>query len=103
VTLDIDDYPSNEEIRAVRKYGREYVRRYKVLSIRSLLTLAVFTGATSLFLAGMPLHAWWNAVGRFLLLATAIPFAWAIYAVAMWWGSFAQSRDFEKTYSPEEK
>ena len=102
MTLDIDDYPSPDEILAAREYFGAQIKQRRKQALISLAILTVFIGANAPFADDMPLHAWWRLAARFLMPVTMLAFLWAVFAVGMWWNAYAGDRDFKKTYSIEE-
>jgi hypothetical protein len=98
MTLDIENAPSDEEIRAGKQIARARVRSWMKRSLYSGCALLLSIGADVPFADGMPLHAW-NILATILFLLTMAIFLVTVYCVAMWWGSWTILRDLEKTYS----
>ena len=102
MVLDIDESPSQEEIAAVLELQKGRIAHWKTRTVQSVLTFALSAGATSLFLAGMPLHSLWDRIGRYGLLVTYAAMIWALRCVLLLWGAYSQSREFKKKYSMKE-
>ena len=103
MVLDIGDAPSQDEIQAYSDFGKARIRRSKKHALRSLLALAVAIAANVPFSEGMPLHSHWQMAAKLLMPVTMIAFLWTVYAVGMWWASYADHQEFKKIYSSEEK
>jgi succinate dehydrogenase hydrophobic anchor subunit len=99
MTLDIENAPSDEEIRAGKQIARARVRSWMKRSLYAVIVLFLSCAAVSFFLYGHPLHAYWDSFGKYLILLSMALLLVAVYCVAMWWGSWTILRDLEKTYS----
>ena len=101
--LDIDESPSQDERTVVHENQARRIAQCKTKSMRSGLVFALAGGATSLCLAGMPLHSLWEQIGKYLLLVTFASMIWALYCNLLLWGAYSQRRELKKLYTSEEK
>jgi hypothetical protein len=102
MTLDIEDAPNQEEIRAAREEARKRLSLWRKRASYSTASFFLSCALVYLFLAGQALHAYWMSVGRWLLLLSMAMLLVFVYCVALWWGAWTLFRDLEKTYPTEE-
>lgn len=96
-TFDFDEKPlSSEEIEEIRHFADNLLRKQKK---RAFIATVSFIGsclAVAPFLAGNPLHQYWETVGKYILLLSMgllIPF---LVCVGWAWSAWVYVRDVRK-------
>jgi hypothetical protein len=64
--------PSKEEIAGATHDAVEYLRIWKKRALYATAAFFLSCAAVSLFLAGHPLHVYWEPFGRYLLLLSMV-------------------------------
>lgn len=94
---DAGDGPlSEEELAAVRQNARERLGLWRRRSLYSTGVFLFSCGLVYLFLEGSPLHAYWNSLGKYLLLLPMALLLVFVYCAALLWGSWRALQDVEK-------
>jgi len=81
---------------AERQYAQTILRRRRMLAFYSTLALVLGCAAEYPFLAGHSLHAYWNSIGKQLLLLPLALFIVFVYMCAMWYAAWQAFSDVEK-------
>jgi len=66
---------------------------------RALYSLVAFVAACCLlfpFLDGQPWHAYWERIGKYLIVLAMAGLIAALYMTLMWWGAWRALRDLEQ-------
>ena len=88
--------PSKEELQQVRQFAGEEIRIRRRRALGAIVLLVLSCGLVYLFLAGSPLHAYWNQFGKYLLWLPMFLLIVCVNCVGFWWSSWAALRDVEK-------
>lgn len=98
---DLDEpAPSKEELAGAKQDAEEYLRLWKKRALYATLAFVLSCAAVSLFLDGHPLHAYWDSIGKYLLLlsmALLLPFV-ACVGIALSSWSFLRNLKKGKLY-----
>jgi hypothetical protein len=89
---------SEKDIAEIKEQAADYLRRRRknalCVTVAFFLTCAVVT----LFLAGFPLHAYWDSLGRYILLLTMGLLPVFVVYVGLLWSAWIYRRDIEREF-----
>jgi len=95
--FDTDDVPlGEEEEEAVKRNARKRFglwRKRGLYSTAALISSCLFT---YLFLEGSPLHAYWDSLGRYLMLLSIAFLLVFLYCAGLWWSAWRVLSDLGK-------
>lgn len=93
---DMDEPPlSAEEIEAVRQNAAERLSLWRRRGLVSMAAFALSCVFVSLFLEGLPLHAYWESMGKYLMLLSMALLLVCVYCTGLWWGAGRLFRDLK--------
>lgn len=98
MVLNIDDAPSQEEVREAARDATEQLDRWRFRSFSSLTGWLCSCALVYLFLAGHSLHAYWRPFGIIAFYVTLGVLLSFIYCAVMWCTTWSFLRDLRKTY-----
>jgi len=89
---------STKDIAEVRTQATEFLRRRSRNALYATVAFVLSCFTVMLFLAGFPLHSYWESLGRFFLLLTMGLLPVFLYYVSSLWSAWAYRRDIEKEF-----
>ena len=96
---DTDEGPlSKEEIEEVRENARERLRLWRRRALYSIAAFFLSCASAAPFLAGHPLHPYWESCGKYLVLLSMALLPVFVCVTGLWWGAWRALRDVEKAY-----
>src|SRR5271168_416534 len=90
-----DESFTPEELLEAKENATERLRLWKKRSIYSMIALFLSCAAVSPFLYGHPLHRYWEAFGKYVVLVSMGLLLFAVYCVGLLWGAWISLRDIE--------
>jgi hypothetical protein len=85
MALDGDERPlSEEEIEAVEQNAKERLRAWKKRTLYSMAAFFLNSTATAPFLAGHRLHAYWESIGKYLVLLSMALLPVLVCCLGLW-------------------
>lgn len=91
-----DEAPlSKEEMEAVKQNARERLGLWRKRGLYSTAALFLSCLLVYLFLAGSPLHAYWDSFGKYLLFPTMGLLLVFVYCTGLWCSAWLGLRDLE--------
>jgi hypothetical protein len=101
MVLDIQDAPSQDEIREAIQDVREALERWRFRTICAAGFWLLCCAVAYPFMAGHSLHAYWESVKLLIFLPTTVaPLALTICAIS-WWGASSSIRSLKKLSSED--
>lgn len=94
--FDSDEPPlSPEELQEVKQNAEKRVVLWRERCLYSAAAFLLSCAFLYLFLAGSPLHRYWESFGRFFVLVSMAVYALFVYCAALWWGAWRALRDLQ--------
>jgi hypothetical protein len=99
MVLNIEDAPSEQEIREAAGNAKERLVRRRFRPFCSFGALLFYCALVDPFLAGHSLHVHWKSFGLYLAFPTVAALPASVHCAALWWGARSLLRDLEGPYS----
>ena len=94
-----EEEPLNEkDIAVIKEQAADFLRRRRKNALCATVTFFLSCAAVTLFLAGFPLHTYWESFGRYLLLLTMGLLPVFVVYVGLLWSAWVYRRDIEREF-----
>jgi hypothetical protein len=87
---------SDVEMVEVREYASERIALWRRRALYSTIAFFLSCVAVYPFLAGHPLHNYWDSLGRYLILVSMALLVVFVYCTGLFWSASQALRDVEK-------
>lgn len=94
--FDAESPLSDEEMSDVRQYAAERIAVWRRRSLYSTAALVLTCAFIYLFLAGHPLHAYWESFGKYLIFAAMALLVVFVLCTGFFYSAWQALRDVEK-------
>jgi hypothetical protein len=94
--LDSDGPLSDQEMLEVQQYAKERISLWRRRSIRSIVAFLLSCLGTYPFLQGHPLHEYWGAFGKYLVLVSMAMLVVFVFCTGFFYSAWRALREVEK-------
>jgi hypothetical protein len=94
--FDSEDPLSDQEMLEVQQYAKEHIGLWRRRSICSIVALVLSCSGVYPFLKGHPLHEYWGAFGKYLVLVSMAMLVVFVFCTGFFYSAWQALRDVEK-------